>query len=291
MPAPCRPRPLPAATPAARALALAALVLLAPGLARALPRVVVDPGHGGVQEGAVGEGLREKDVALQVALKLREALAGSAEVVLTREGDQDVPLPRRVQQANAKGADVFVSLHANSMPTRRMRAQTHGVETYFLSASASGEDARRTATAENGGGEGGAAAVRAGARRAGDGTLSFILADLERQGTHADASRLAYAVHGRLVRASGAHDRGVQQAPFFVLTGVDAPAILVELGYISHPQEGARLGQARYQAQLAGAIAEGVKAFLAEVAAREAKAAPARGAPAAGGASHASAAP
>lgn len=242
---------------------LATLLLLA-GSSRAAPHVVIDPGHGGAQEGAVGRGLEEKTVALQLARRLREALAGSAEVTLTRERDQHVELADRVRLANVRRADLFVSLHANSMPTRRMRARTQGIETYFLSASASGQDALRTAAAENGG------ARRTDARRSDD-ALAFILADLRRQGTHADSSRLAYAVHQRLIRGTGATDRGVQQAPFFVLTGVDAPAILVEVGYISHPVEGARLRQPAYQAQVATAIADGIKAFLAEVSAREAR--------------------
>ncbi|MCI0574150.1 MAG: N-acetylmuramoyl-L-alanine amidase [Myxococcaceae bacterium] len=241
---------------------LLCLLLAAP--AGAAPRVVIDPGHGGAQEGAAGLGLDEKDLALQLALRLKDALAGAAEVTLTREDDTHVELADRVARANARRVDLFISLHANSMPTRRQRARTQGIETYFLSASASGEDARRTAAQENG-------EARGGAQRKADDTLGFILADLQRQGAHADSSRLAYAVHQRLVKATGALDRGVQQAPFTVLTGVDAPAILVEVGFISHPTEGLRLKDPRYQASLAGAIAEGVKAFMAEVAARESR--------------------
>jgi N-acetylmuramoyl-L-alanine amidase len=262
------PTPMRPLRPPSVLLLLAGLWLLAVGTpgtsAAAAPHVVIDPGHGGVQEGAAGPGLKEKDLALALARKLKEALTGSADVTLTRERDQHVELADRVRLANARRADLFISLHANSMPTRRQRARTQGIETYFLSASASGDDARRTAALENG------EAPRAARRRADD-TLSFILADLQRQGAHADSSRLAHAVHQRLIAASGAEDRGVQQAPFFVLTGVDAPAILVEVGFISHPTEGTRLSDARYQDALARAIAAGVKAFLADVSAREAR--------------------
>jgi N-acetylmuramoyl-L-alanine amidase len=108
----------------------------------------------------------------------------------------------------------------------------------------------------------------------GDDALSFILADLQRSEAHADSSRLAYAVQEALVSATQASDRGVQQAPFFVLMGLQAPAILVEAGFLSHPEEGKRLRQADYQDTLAEAIAAGVKRFLAQMAAREGRPTP-----------------
>jgi N-acetylmuramoyl-L-alanine amidase len=243
-------------------LPLLLTLVLAPAAAFALPRVVLDPGHGGEKDGAHGVKQKEKDLALQLAHRLRKALLGTAEVILTREDDRDLSLSRRVEISNQERADLFVSLHANSMPTRRSRRRTHGVETYFLSLQATGEQAQRTVASENG--EEGLAV------RSADGdALSFILQDLARQGAHQDASRLAQAVHPRLVEATGAQDRGVQQAPFFVLAGVEAPAILVEVGYITHPTEGPRLAEGAYQDKVVGAIAAGVKAFLAEMAQRE----------------------
>jgi len=130
------------------------------------------------------------------------------------------------------------------------------VETFFLSAEASGEEARRTAARENA-----ESSPRGGAPKSAD-ALSFILADLARAEAHADSSRLAYAVQQKLVTVTCATDRGVHQAPLHVLTGVEAPAILVEVGFISHPLEGKRLQEPEYQKRLAQAIAEGVKSFL-----------------------------
>jgi len=251
-------------------LALAALLLAAAPLGGETPpqhpvRIVLDPGHGGAQEGALGpEGLFEKTLALDLALALKAELERSgAEVLLTREQDVLLPLADRVGFANHARPDLFVSLHANSMPTRKLRARVEGIQTFFLSASASGEDALRTASQENAGAgsTGGAPAQRD--------TLAFILADLQRGEAHADSARLAYALHRRLLASTRATDLGVQQAPFYVLMGVEAPAVLVEVGFISHPGEGRRLGEAAYRSRLVTALSEGIHAFLAEVAARD----------------------
>ncbi|RKH39426.1 N-acetylmuramoyl-L-alanine amidase family protein, partial [Corallococcus sicarius] len=216
------------------------------------------------KEGAKGPGdIWEKEVALQIAQRLREKLeAAGSEVFLTREHDTAMALAERVAFSNVQRPDLFLSIHANSMPTKRLRERTEGIETYFLSANASGEAARAVADREN------AEAPTARSAR-GHSTLSFILDDLARTEAHSDASRLAYAIHPRLVARSGAADRGVQQAPFFVLTGVEAPAVLIEVGFISHPQEGARLGKGAYQEALAQAISEGVQAFLRETRRRD----------------------
>jgi N-acetylmuramoyl-L-alanine amidase len=247
---------------------LVLLLLLAPSAhaaERAL-RIVIDPGHGGTQEGAKGPGkLLEKEVVLQIAKQLGEKLEQEvgALVFFTRQKDGTLPLPDRVDFANAKRPDLFLSIHANSMPTRKLRERIEGIETYFLSASASGEGARATADREN------ADAPRVQGVQ-GDSTLNLILNDLVRTEAHAGSSRLAYAIHQQLVSATGATDRGVQQAPFFVLTGVEAPAVLIEVGYISHPQEGVLLGSAEYQEKLVTAIAAGVKEFVGETRKRDA---------------------
>lgn len=254
----------------ALSLALSALLLASPlvggetSLERP-PRIVLDPGHGGAQEGALGpDGLFEKTLALDLALALKAELERSgAEVLLTREHDVLLPLADRVSFANHARPDLFVSLHANSMPTRKLRARVEGIQTFFLSASASGEDALRTASQENAG------AGSAGGAPAQRDTLAFILADLQRGEAHADSARLAYALHRRLLASTGAADLGVQQAPFYVLMGVEAPAVLVEVGFISHPAEGRRLGDAAYRTHLVTALREGIQAFLAEVEARD----------------------
>ncbi len=237
--------------------------------ASAGPLVVVDPGHGGAQSGAVSpKGDWEKDCALQISNLLKTELEAQlhATVTLTRRGDEQVSLADRVDQANKQQPDLFISVHLNSMPTRRQRQTTEGIETYFLNASASGEQARKVAAREN--------AEFADKKQKGGDTLSFILADLQRSEAHSNSSRLAYAVHEELVSATGGVDRGVQQAPFYVLMGLKAPAVLVEVGFISHPDEGARLTDGAYQLKAAQAIARGVKTFLQQVSGREAKARP-----------------
>ena len=241
------------------------VVVLASGDAWArAPIIVIDPGHGGAQEGAEGpSGIKEKEIALAIARKLRAHLEtlGGAKVFYTRDGDQEVHLSERVARANRATPDLFLSIHANSMPTQRLRARIRGIETFFLSASASGVDAASTANRENAEGPSPSSSP-------GTDTLSFILADLARAEAHVDSSRLAYEVHQRLISATRAEDHGVQQAPFYVLNGLDAPAILIEVGYISHPTEGKLLGDAAYQDKLARAIAEGAVNFLNKVRAR-----------------------
>jgi len=244
------------------ALALFSALLLAAPTQR--PRIVLDPGHGGAQEGAISpDGHFEKSIALDVARRLKAALEKDGdEVLLTRNEDVLLALSDRVSLANQAQPDLFISLHLNSMPTRRLRAKLEGVQTFFLSASASGEDARRVAELEN------ADSAGAGAPEPTD-TLAFILADLRRSEAHADSARLAYAIHSRLVPGSGGSDHGVQQAPFFVLTGVEAPAVLVEFGFISHPEESRRLARPEYRDRIAQAIADGVRAFLTQTATRD----------------------
>lgn len=232
------------------------------------PVIILDPGHGGAQEGAIGpQGVFEKNVCLQIAFKLKALLQKSvgAQVFLTREKDALVHLSDRVEFANKKTPTLFVSIHANSMPTRKQREVTSGIETYFLSASATDDNARRTADREN------AESLHSLVPR-GEDTLAYILADLERSEAHVDSSRLAYAIHQKLIEGTAAQDRGVQQAPFYVLMGVTAPAVLVEVGFISHPEEGKKLKDAAYQDTVASAIASGVKEFLATVGERDAQA-------------------
>lgn len=240
------------------------LVILVVGLgaaqvqAREPNRVVLDPGHGGALPGAIGaDGTAEKALALDLAFRLKSALEtdDKIQVVLTRDRDLYLALPDRVVAANKVKPDLFLSIHANSMPTPRRRARNEGVETFFLSATASGEEARRTADREN-------AELPRAKRPMGSDPLSFILSDLARSEAHADSSRAAYSLHQSLVAATGAVNRGVQQAPFFVLSGVEAPAVLVEVGFISHPTEALRLAEPLYRDNIAQALARGIRAFL-----------------------------
>jgi N-acetylmuramoyl-L-alanine amidase len=227
--------------------------------------VALDPGHGGPvpHEGAHGRsGLVEKDVALAVAQRVKSALEqAGATVVLTRDGDAEVALTRRAQIANESDADLFLSIHCNSMATRASRKKTQGIETYFLSPEPTDADAKLLAEIENGG----PAAVPA--QKSGD-PVSGILADLALTQARNDSAALAQIVQQRMVRDTGAPDRGVRQAPFAVLSGTKMPSALVEIGFISHPVEGRMLGRERHQQRIAHALAAAVQEYADKVLAR-----------------------
>jgi N-acetylmuramoyl-L-alanine amidase len=235
---------------------LAAAALLALSAAPAFV-AVVDPGHGGDQEGAVGStGLREKQLTLQISRRVARHLARlGGQVILTRQGDDTVPLAQRAALANARGADLFLSIHLNSMPGAA-RAHTRGVETYFLSADASDASAKAVAAREN--------ADRLAGREGpeADDPVGGILESLGDAEALDQSSRLAYAVHEQLVGRLHAENRGVKQAPFYVLAGARMAAVLVEAGFLSHPQEARSLASPQYQEEVARAIADGVLAWV-----------------------------
>jgi len=241
---------------------VAHLAVLLLALSAAAPRAapafvaVLDPGHGGEKEGAVGPGgVREKELALQIARRVAARLRKQGgRVVLTRTGDVAVPLAQRAALANAVRADLFVSIHLNAMPGAA-RAHAHGVESYFLSADASDASATAVAAREN-------ADRLAGEVEADpNDPVSGILQDLADTDALAESSRLAYAVHERLVSRLGAEDRGVKQAPFYVLAGARMPAVLLEVGFVSNAAEARRLASAPYQERVAEAVADGIAAW------------------------------
>jgi N-acetylmuramoyl-L-alanine amidase len=220
---------------------------------------VIDPGHGGELTGALSPaGDTEKTLTLQIARRLKRRLEQQgAKVLLTRTADVRVPLANRAAVANAIRADLFVSIHLNSMATAAARRASTGVETFFLSADASDAGAEASAAREN------------ADRLAGDPQLdpndpvAAILDDLESASALAGSSRLAYSIHEKLVALLKVEDRGVKQAPFYVLAGARMPAVLLELGFISNPVEAARLKSSDHQERLAAAVAEGVAAWRA----------------------------
>ncbi len=220
-----------------------------------LKTVVIDPGHGGYDTGAVGpSGVEEKGVNLSVALVLADILRerlGCA-VLLTRTGDVYVGLEERTAFANRNNADIFISVHSNAALNRSV----DGVETYFLSFEATDDDAMRLAAAENGPAYTGG---RLSPEESGD--ISAILSDLTRTAAHHDSSRLAESVQSSLLRAAGNENRGVKQAPFMVLSGAGMPAILVEVGFITNPAEEKRLSSKKSRLKTAASIAEGVVNF------------------------------
>ncbi len=191
-------------------------------------KVVIDPGHGGRDPGVIGPtGLKEKDLVLDVGLKLRDYLVNrlGVEVIMTRDRDVFVPLEERTAIANQVGADLFISIHANGSPNRRVR----GIETFVLDFSSS-EDERRVASMEN-----------AGAQRT-IAALEELLKNIARGDYKEESRDLAQVVqthlHGRLSASlAGQINRGVKQAPFIVLIGSNMPSILTEVGFISNPSD------------------------------------------------------
>ncbi|MBW3535974.1 MAG: N-acetylmuramoyl-L-alanine amidase [Gemmatimonadetes bacterium] len=223
------------------------------------PRVVViDPGHGGGDPGAMGVGgLREKDVALAVALVLAEELRTrpGLEVHLTRDADRLVPIWGRGQWAtDVKGSrpGVFISLHANAVSRRDAR----GFETYFLS-EARTEHERRVAALEN-------APLERERAAAGDGEvgLDFILKDLHNLDHAHWSALLAELIQDRMAPVHPGPNRGVKQAPLAVITNALMPAVLVELGFITNREEERVLGRPAFHADAARALADAVMAFF-----------------------------
>ncbi|WP_426752303.1 N-acetylmuramoyl-L-alanine amidase [Myxococcus sp. Y35] len=215
-------------------------------------RVIIDPGHGGHDTGAIGKGgTREKDVALSISLKLAEELREKGlEVVLTRDDDRFIRLEDRAKFANAEHGDLFISIHCNAAEKRTLR----GIETYTLNTSAD-RYSIRLAARENASSEKGIS------------DLQFILADLATKANTEESSRLANLVQRNLVselssKYKNVRDLGHKEALFYVLLGVKMPAILVETSFLSNPDEEARLKSKVYQSQVAKAIAQGVEEFL-----------------------------
>ncbi len=232
-PAPRAPRPAPPAEPPV------------------VRTVVIDPGHGGEEVGAQGPGgMLEKDVTLAIARKLRAQIVNTLgyQVFLTRDNDVDLPLDQRTAIANNYKADLFLSIHANA---HRARGAT-GAEVYFLSYQAS-EEERRIAHLE------GEAPALAAAAPGSD--LALILWDMA-QSEHLEASSaLASRIQEELAVVSGSEGRGVKQAPFRVLVGAAMPAALVELAFISNPEEEKLLVSDVWQSKVAIALARGIARF------------------------------
>jgi N-acetylmuramoyl-L-alanine amidase len=223
--------------------------------------VTIDPGHGGVDPGNPGRyfprGLREKDVTLQIGLLLREELRKrGVGVRMTRTTDTLIALGDRGGVCTA-ACDLFVSLHVNSLARRRGYTEVRGFETYFL-AEARTEDAARVARMEND-------AVRFetgesdGPMAAG---LDFILKDLQLNEHLRESARAAELVQKKLRGVHTGTDRGVKQAGFMVLTTARRPAILVEMGYSTNPQDGRYLTSRKSQRAMASAIADAVVEYL-----------------------------
>lgn len=251
-----------------------------PGSVLQIRRVVVDAGHGGKDSGAVGKrGTKEKDVNLAIAMAVGRALERrlGVEVVYTRTKDVYVSLEKRVQVANASEGDLFISVHSNAHRNRKFA----GIETYYLNTTAN-RYANRLAARENAA-EWSDAHLDAGdpgERVADDDVgalpggaigqdLRLLLADLAMRSATEKSRRLATLVQaslvGQLKRTFGeVVDLGVKHALFYVLLGSRMPSILIESGFLSHPDEERRLADPVYQRSVADSIVGGIERFVAE---------------------------
>ena len=227
--------------------------------AKAAPRVVIDAGHGGHDPGGVMvRSIREKDIALQVALKVGDALrAKGVTVIFTRTGDTLIARDDRGPIANRARGDLFISIHVNAAnPNWRNPASARGFETYFL-AEAKTEDAQRVEQMEN-------ESVRfeSGAKVEPNDPLGFILSDMLQNEHLRESADLAEVIQQHLATVHPGPNRGVKQAGFRVLVGAFMPAVLVELGFGTNEEEAAFMASSRGQRALAKAIADATGEYL-----------------------------
>lgn len=251
-----KPKPAPVAKPAAKPVAAPQVVKKEIKQRRPV-RVVIDAGHGGKDTGAIGpNGTREKDVALSVSKRLYQILKDSPDFapVMSRNGDRFLKLRRRMDVARTNKADAFVSVHANSFTSRKVR----GGSVYALSVGgATSEHARWLAERENAADLVGGVSIQDK-----DNSLAAVLLDLSQTATLEASIELADNVLRELGEIGPLHKKTVQQAGFLVLKSPDIPSILVETAYISNPKEERKLRDARYQQKLANAIFRGLRDFF-----------------------------
>jgi N-acetylmuramoyl-L-alanine amidase len=225
-------------------------------------KIVIDAGHGGHDPGAVGpNGLHEKDVVLDIALKLKEILVKDPlnEVFLTRETDVFISLEERTAIANNKNADLFVSIHANASPSRRAT----GIETYLLNWT-NDEEAMTVAARENA-----ISLKKMKEMHKQMDLLEMIKNDLMRENKRDESIRLAHYIQKSLISTLSRErnnrkriDLGVKQALFYVLFGAKMPSVLVEVSFISNPGEERLLSNETYRMQLAKAISNGLNIYI-----------------------------
>ena len=229
---------------------------LAKQLALGVNRIVIDPGHGGRDYGAPGylRGVHEKNIVLKIAKKLAKKIRKElgCEVIMTRKSDRYLTLEERTAIANTKNADLFISIHTNAARDRR----AYGIETYFLNL-ATDNEAILVAAREN----------ATSTKNISD--LETILSDLMQNAKINESSRLAYHVQKSLYKHmkkkySRIKNKGVKQAPFYVLLGAQMPSILIETSFISNSRECKRLNNAKYQNHLCDAIVNGIRSYVKE---------------------------
>jgi N-acetylmuramoyl-L-alanine amidase len=213
-----------------------------------ISRIVIDAGHGGTDPGSMANGVREAELALDVAQRLRQLLEKQTqiEVVMTRSTDVFIPLDERTVIANKEGADLFLSIHANT--ARNLQAR--GVETYFLNF-APNPEAEAVAAREN--------ATSGGTMHNLPGIVKAITLNNKIDESRDFAAAVQRAMVQRLAtRNKQLKDRGVKQAPFVVLIGAEMPSVLAEISFLTNKQEAKLLKTAAYRQQIAEALFDGV---------------------------------
>lgn len=216
-------------------------------------KIVVDAGHGGHDTGTIGpNGLREKDLVLDVALRLGKLLRTKlgADVVYTRDDDTFIPLETRTAIANQNQADLFISIHANSSPDPEAR----GIETYYLNFTSSA-DALEVAAREN--------AVSEKSIHELQDLVKKIALKEKIEESREFAADIDKSLHsGLMSRSPGVKDRGVKKAPFIVLIGANMPSILSEISFVSNPTDERKLKTPEYRQKIAESLYRGVAKYV-----------------------------
>jgi N-acetylmuramoyl-L-alanine amidase len=230
----------------------------------AKPVVVLDPGHGGIDPGTNPNGVPEKDVVLAFAktLKAKLAATGRYEIYLTREDDTFVPLRERVEFAQKKGAGLFLSIHADYFPKQTEKAT--GATVYTLSEQASDQEAKELATKEN------FSDALAGIELPSDSdeVVANILIDLAQRETQNRSTLFARSIVGELASRSALHTRRLRSAGFRVLKAPDVPSVLLELGFLSNPDDEKRLTSDSWRDRIADGVVGSIDAYFAKRVAR-----------------------
>jgi N-acetylmuramoyl-L-alanine amidase len=219
----------------------------------AVKRIVIDPGHGGEDPGAIGpNGTEEKKINLNIAKESAKLLeADGYEVFLTREDDVFMPLVERTQFANNKKADIFISIHCNASPKK----SSAGYEIYFLSEKASDPDAEATAAFEN-------SAINLEKEMSPKQTrLQELLWSMVVNEFINESSELCSFITEETIRRSKIANRGIRQGGFYVLRGAQMPAILIECAFLTNAQEEVRLRSTKFQKQVCDAIYSGIREY------------------------------
>ena len=250
-----RPELRPAIADANAAVAPAAAPA-APKLTDSRPVVVIDPGHGGLDNGTQSKGESEKNLVLSFALALRDRIekSGKYRVVMTRTDDTFVPLDDRVRVARSQSAALFVSIHADALPRREGDAQ--GATIYTLSDKASDAEAERLAEAEN------KADAIGGVNLSEEPVVADILIDLAQRETRTFSNRFARTLMGEMKSTMRMHKHPLKSAGFRVLKAPDVPSVLVELGYVSNKGDLEHLVSEAWRSRTVGSMAQAIDVFL-----------------------------